>query len=575
MKNKLIALMLLAAFSVCCAKMQPVEVPPAAGIVVEIEEPLVFRASSDGVLQPAPYTKSSVCRDDGARIRDLTVWSYGSDGRLANTCFVPSDSLSNISHAKILGAGASSDSFTVLLLANMGDVSQSAPAELSEAENITFDVSSFPDSGCFPLSGTHRGVNIGTINLKVGRMVSRYDFSFTKSEGNPNEYIVTSLGIKNMNGRIRPFKPEYRGTVAADGFADCFSEYDIAAVNAGKKASVYVFENCQGNIKPEVITSADLKVESNLDPELRGLCTYFEMTCDVVEKKEENGCIYSRYLPDVRYRWYFGHGEKMYTCNFDIPRNYIYELAVNFDSFKVEGREWRVVPDHAYTLVPDFQNLMTRSGMVRMNADLYCDDICIERGFPCNWSVSSGAGSVSVGNGALEGYLCGRNAGQAVVQCMGKYDGKEICSGTEVSVLDGSWFCQYAFGSGFRKEGYGNIDFTKYSLKINTVAGFKLLCVEGLLRYGDAPDSEDFWFEATAPAADWSNPQYSRLPTSLTYYDDCPTTDVDSRFLPGQAAYPAYQVLHIYYVDMSNRIYDEYVTWDKLSKINESSGLFD
>lgn len=575
MKSKLIALMFIAAFSASCAKMQPVQVPPAAGIVVEIEEPVVFRASSDGVPRAVPYTKSSVCQEDTLCIRNLTVWSYGSDGNLANTCFLEEGSLSNISHARILGDGASSDSFTVLLLANMGDMSTAAPARLSEAENSTFDLSSFAGSGCFPLSGIHRGVDTGTLNLKVGRMVSRYDFSFRQSEGNRNEYTVTSLGIKNMNGRIRPFKPDYRGTVAVDGVSDNFSESDIAEVNAGKRASVYVFENCQGDINSEVITSADLKVESNLDGDRRGLCTYFEMTCDVVEKKEENGCLYSRYLPDVKYRWYFGHGENMYTCNFDVPRNYIYDLTVSFDSFTVEGREWRVVPDHAYVLVPDFQNLLMRNGMVRMTADLYCDDVCVERDFPCRWSVSSGSGSVSVGDGALEGYLCGKNEGQAVVQCIGKYDGKEICSGKGVSVLNGRWFCQYAFGSGFRKDGYGSIDFTKYSLKINTVAGFRLLCVNGLIRYEDSPDSEDLWFEVTAPAADWSHPQYSRLPESLIYSDECPTRDVDFRFLPGQAAYPACQMLHIYYVDTSNRIYDEYVTWEELSKFNDSSGLFD
>lgn len=129
----------------------------------------------------------------------------------------------------------------------------------------------------------------------------------------------------------------------------------------------------------------------------------------------------------------------------------------------------------------------------------------------------------------------------------------------------------YGYADNTHLEGYGSIDMTVIGVEIVSTnkSLYHLMYAEGILRsINEAEYSETIW-TASAPKINWEKPSFSELPYFLHYKDAVRTAEVDMNKLAGHAAEDYYQVVEIYYIDSSNKVYHTELNWDDMNTIPE------
>lgn len=432
MNNKLLSIAAAASCIVCsCNKIQqPTAVAdPDAPLAVEVENPVICNVDGNGRFSLGD-TRSSAQAGNDAKLHDLSVWAYDERGNLACASYFGPDELNSISVQKVLGPGYESGTFTLCMLGNFGDPEDQpalqAPSTLEDALGWTFDVSGYRDFERFPLYGIRSEVTASNIRLTLKRLMSEYRFSCVKASDNPNDYEIKSFILSNVNRSVRPFGERYAATsTMSEHLTDRMSQGDLIRFNGNGEVTVYVTENMQGDLKEDIITSFDRRTRDNLG-EYGDLCTYFEISARVTERSAEEIKIYE----DVRYRWYFGYGENIDKCNFDVPRNVIFNVIINFDSGTVCRKDWIVVPEREIRLAIVSSEEILTGCTVPKSADLYCDGVLVESGVECDWSVESGGACVE---NRTDG-LYGAKQGKAMVKATYNYNGSRIFTTKEIGV---------------------------------------------------------------------------------------------------------------------------------------------
>ena len=323
------ALILLMILGACVKEEDPV---PAAGG----DDIMLSVKSSDG----QGDTKSTYPDGLNNYITDVNIFVFDQSGTKVSANYYPR--WNNISGKELFmqGGHTFTEKFDIYIVSNVGDVhSATALQSISSIEDYvyTFDrnYSTFTSKG-FPMASHYTDYcpKTDSRTLLADKLVTQYNISFTKSAGNMNTYTIRSGQIHDIANRITPweeFAVSSIGTeVTPDG--DLFTSTDLAALNRGSAATLFVLENEQGTSFPSTVNTDKLKKEENINSDKRGKCSYVEFHVKV----ETPTAVFN----DVIYRYYFG--DNVRDCS--IHRNYLCNLVLSFDNVYVEDEGWRIEP---------------------------------------------------------------------------------------------------------------------------------------------------------------------------------------------------------------------------------------
>ena len=161
----------------------------------------------------------------------------------------------------------------------------------------------------FPMAATVTKKITGAeqeIEIRLERLIAKVELKINSSS--LPGFRVNSVRLMNSPKDIVPFTT---GSGAASTMTgDTATASDIAGLNAGKSATFYMLENCQGILLPGNKDQWE-KVPENIPAEKEKLCTYMEVTADLDGSSGVEG--------PVTYRFYLGQDE---TTDFNIFRQW-------------------------------------------------------------------------------------------------------------------------------------------------------------------------------------------------------------------------------------------------------------
>lgn len=279
---------------------------------------IVFRIHS-------PSEKSdgrSLITVEDDKINDANIFVY-SDGILMEDIYISGKQTVRI-------ALEDRESYNYYIMANTGELE--APYMEKDIRSYRYEnklgILNFMLAG-FPMaqSGSFSGKDLGgEMSVELERLVARVDFRI--DTGKVPGLRVTSVQLKNTPKNITPFIACSGATAVVPG--DITSDADLALVNDGGYASLYMLENCQGVLLPDNSDQWE-KVPENIPGNKAGLCTYMEVNA-VLESP-------SRATGPIIFRFYLGQDE---TSDFNIYRNTENSVTLIITEESFDMVSWRV-----------------------------------------------------------------------------------------------------------------------------------------------------------------------------------------------------------------------------------------
>ena len=315
MKTKLCLItLIILAMTGCQQKLQP-DVP--AGPVPET--PCIFFK----VCPPEEnHNGRSHISVNDSKISDLNIFVY-SNGTLLGEQYIIGQQTGSMEIAY-------RESYTYYVIANAGkDIT--APSDEEEIKAYSYrltDMDSINGTG-FPMaqSGSFHAADLGSeITVELERLVARIDFGIN-TEDCPGLH-VKSVQLKNSPCDITPFTSSSAAMTVMPG--DQATPNDIESINAGKRASFYMLENCQGVLLPNNKDQSK-KVPENIPGNKAKLCTYIEVSATLDGAFGVEG--------PLTYRFYLGQDE---TTDFNIYRNTVNKITLTATKDGVNEVSWRV-----------------------------------------------------------------------------------------------------------------------------------------------------------------------------------------------------------------------------------------
>ena len=303
--------------------------------------------------------RSILTADVESKVSDLTLASYGADGRLTEARYYDSGFDSMLLSVKSDGVS------NIYALVNMGDMSGRFPQKETEVPGMEYRIQSYDeiDHKGFPMSGVLRGYaperSVSVID--VYRLFAKLCVRITHaglSGYSPSSYYSynmcnKSLYVRQANRRLLPFSEQNSKALSAADILDVSDSYQNLNDKNAYQGSLsqsglgpgpgyaqdttlvfYVPENVQGNLLPENDDPFGKVYEEISDiggQSYSDLCTYLEFNA-----RRENTQGYSG---DVMYRYYLGADN---TSDFSLVRNKRYDVTLDFTEDGFFAESWKV-----------------------------------------------------------------------------------------------------------------------------------------------------------------------------------------------------------------------------------------
>lgn len=171
------------------------------------------------------------------------------------------------------------------------------------------------------------------VEIKLTRLVSRYDLQLVRDFSNGGTFTVTSLTLKNSPKSVTLLGQSKAADSSDVCDGDQGSADDKLKLNEpGSFASFYILENCQGTVSS--IVKQEQKVADNIGDKA-SVCTYFEIVGDYQNKGIRRS--------GLKYRLYLGQNM---TNDFNVVRNTLNKITLSLaseggndlhESWRVEG----------------------------------------------------------------------------------------------------------------------------------------------------------------------------------------------------------------------------------------------
>lgn len=307
-----------------------------------------------------PQVKSVLSAGIESKVSDLTLASYGADGRLTEARYY--DSAFDSMLLSVNSAGASN----IYALVNMGDMTGAFPLQEIDVADMEYYIQSYNDvdEKGFPMSGVLKAYSVGHSSgiIDVYRLFAKLCVRITHSglSGySPTSYYSynlcnKSLYVRQANRRLLPFSEQKSKALQPTDILDVSdSNQNLNDRNAYQGSLpqsglgpgpgyaqdttlvFYVPENVQGNLLPDNDDPFGKAYEEISDLGGRSysdLCTYLEFNA-----RRENTQGYSG---DVMYRYYLGADN---TSDFSLMRNKRYDITLDFTEDGFFSESWKVV----------------------------------------------------------------------------------------------------------------------------------------------------------------------------------------------------------------------------------------
>ena len=186
----------------------------------------------------------------------------------------------------------------------------------------------------FPMAGVAEAFSSRTsARVTVKRLVHTLLVKVDTDALNASSMTFTAVRVKQAARDVYPFAEGGSRATAVfgreDSDADALTAADIAALNAGGTATLYMLENMRGDLLPGNVLWKN-KVPQNIPESERRLATYIELQASVTTPTADfDGNIYRAYL-----------GRS--ASNFDVVRSTTFTLTSSFTNDMIPSEEWRV-----------------------------------------------------------------------------------------------------------------------------------------------------------------------------------------------------------------------------------------
>lgn len=302
-------------------------------------------------------TRSVLSDGVESRMSDLTLASYGPDGRLTEVKYY--DSGFDRMTLSVVSEGLSN----IYALVNMGDMSGSFPVFETDVSDMEYYVQSYYaiDNKGFPMSGVLESFSPESAKgvVTVSRLFAKLCVRVThrglsgSSESTPYAFDMCnkSMYVRQANRRLLPFSRQgSKALKTADilGLSDSHQNMNDRNAYQGSISQTgpgpgyardttlvfYVPENVQGNLLPDNNDPYGKVYEKISDiggKSYSDLCTYLEFNA-----RRENTLGYSG---EVMYRYYLGADN---TSDFSLVRNKRYDITLDFTEGGFFAESWKV-----------------------------------------------------------------------------------------------------------------------------------------------------------------------------------------------------------------------------------------
>ena len=278
---------------------------------------------------------------DDVKLTDYNLYIFNAFGELEERVYVPARSLRLVSGRVEYRTTLLKDvPYTILAAANLG---YELPfRSLEEAREFRYHLA-YPDEFTqgIPMVAFVREITVGedgVLEVPLERLMARVELSIDRSKLHSDiRFKVTEvrvgacpssariIGPSRVSGKQETFNIGYGKTgnqvsalnQSADG-------------NLSRSVSVYLLENCQGDLLDNVLTDSG-KVFA--DGRYEEICSYIELKAEYHSPQRN-----TRVGESLIYRFYLGENRN----NFDVRRNSWYRITVQPSGDGLSEESWRV-----------------------------------------------------------------------------------------------------------------------------------------------------------------------------------------------------------------------------------------
>jgi len=275
-------------------------------------------------------TRSSFTDEQLNRIYTLNVFIFH-EGRLLKDCCRYFTDISSMTLTLPCGM----DGFNIYIVGNV--LEMEPPVNEVDMEKVRLLVGDYEDFRVngFPVAACFTGYEKGDLaHFKLKRLTGQYNISM-RTSATDAQYLIKDVRLMNCARDMYPFSEATKACEMARS-GDALTLEDLEHLNAGEAVPLYFVENLQGVLLPDN-KDKKKKIPSRLDlieDGIAGRCTYIEITADVLTPA-------ARYS-DAKYRFYMGQDQ---TSDFNIKRNTLYNVTLDFTQNMVNEEEWRIEAD--------------------------------------------------------------------------------------------------------------------------------------------------------------------------------------------------------------------------------------
>jgi len=275
-------------------------------------------------------TRSSFTDEQLDKMTSLNVFIYH-EGRLVKECCRYFTDMS----ALTLTLPCSVDGFNIYMVGNVREIEPPVnEVDMVKVRLLVEDYDDFREKGV-PVAACFTGYEKGDLaHFKLKRMTGQYNISM-KSSATDAQYLIKDVRLMNCARDIYPFSEDIKAyDMVRTG--DTLTLEDLDRLNAGEAVPLYFVENLQGVLLPDN-KDKKKKIPSHLELVESGIadrCTYIEITADILTPS-------ARYS-NAKYRFYLGQDQ---VSDFNIKRNTLYNVTLDFTQNMVNEEEWRIEVD--------------------------------------------------------------------------------------------------------------------------------------------------------------------------------------------------------------------------------------
>lgn len=268
------------------------------------------------------------------KISNVSILIFDQDGNAEECIWLPN------AHSGISVSLISGNTYRIRACANFGY--QVYADHIDEIEEITYHLA-YPDEyqegiPMFASTDDYVAGSTETLTLEFKRLMAKISLKIDRSRLSENITMnVLSARIGNC-----PKVVNITGPSKISGQSQCFNvgfhrgEFETEPLNisgpnkTSGDVSLYMLENMQGNISPELTSDQD-KVFSPEDPRSK-TCSYIELELEYMSLTHYSS------TKNLIYRFYLGDS----LNNLDVERNCHYRITVRPEDDGLSGNGWRV-----------------------------------------------------------------------------------------------------------------------------------------------------------------------------------------------------------------------------------------